>query len=221
MNFTEKDIIVTGDGSHSLRHPIIGELYHSDRGAIGEAMHVFIRNGFEFCIQNGVDEITIFEVGFGSGLNCWLTFCEAIKRGVKVNYHAIELYPIDVEVAKKLDFTTDETFLKLHTCTWDENCEISPYFSLTKHHAELENFDFSLLPVLNLVYFDAFAPDSQPQLWSSTIFKSIYDRMLQSGVLVTYTSKGIVKQNLRSVGFEVGRLQGALGKRHMIRAVKL
>lgn len=214
----KNEILVTADGSNTLRHPILGELYHSDRGAIGEANHVYIGAGFNFLVERGMVKVVVLEVGFGSGLNCWLTLQQAHKMGIEVIYHAIELYPISIETASELNFSEDPRFSDLHKANWDVDVEFGDNFTLTKHNCSLETFDFGLCGGIDLVYFDAFAPDIQPEMWSSEVFSRLYGSVNDGGVLVTYTSKGIVKQNLRSAGFSVNRMEGALGKRHMVRA---
>lgn len=216
----KNEILITADGSNTLVHPILGELYHSDRGAVGEASHVFIQAGLEFVAARGVSKVTIVEAGFGSGLNCFLTLVRARELGLEVVYHGLELYPIDIDTAEKLNYTTDEIFLKLHQSEWGSAVEVCAGFTLVKHKCELETFDFSVCGTVDLVYYDAFAPDCQPSLWSADIFSKLYQVMGKGAVLTTYTSKGSVKQALREVGFEVARLQGALGKRHMLRAFK-
>lgn len=205
----------TDDGSDTLLHPIVGEAYHSTQGAVGEAMHVFIGNGLHECeLQN----IRILEVGFGSGLNAWLTLSECRNTNISVDYLALELYPIEVTTAEKLNYSDDPLFLTLHTATWDEFCEVIPQFRLKKIEADLVDVKFDT--TFDLVYFDAFAPQSQPELWSEQVFANIFAHMNRGAALVTYCCKGDVKRALRSVGFEVKRLKGALGKRHMIRAIK-
>lgn len=212
------EILVTADGSNTLRHPLFGELYHSDRGAIGEANHVYIGSGFDFLVEQGRIRLVILEVGFGSGLNCWLTFEQSQKSGVEVIYHAIELYPISVETSLELHFTEDPRFLEMHQSHWGVCFELGDKFTLIKHKCSLETFDFGLCGGIDLVYFDAFAPDVQPELWSAEVFSRLHGSVNDGGILVTYTSKGLVKQNLRSSGFSVVRLEGAMGKRHMLRA---
>lgn len=216
------ELIETGDGSLTLRHEQLGELYHSDRGAVGEAEHVYIRAGFDAVIQQK-EEIAVFEVGFGSGLNCYLTYRQALANRKRVDYSAIDLYPIGVGTARQLHYTDDPVFLTLHELPWDgeRHAVDGDRFSLTKYRADLSTFDFSALAErFDVVYFDAFAPDVQPELWSETIMHRLFYSLKPEGVWVSYSAKGAVKQALRAAGFEVFRLPGALGKRHMLRAVK-
>lgn len=219
------EFLETDDGSLTLRHEVLGELYHSDRGAVGEAEHIYIHAGFDWisaCGDRG--EIAVFDVGFGTGLNGWLTFCRANEAvlPVCVDYRTIELYPLGMDVVKKLNFTPDPLFNALHRLPWDGKAhELSETFSVTKYRENLLSFDFSPLnEKFDVVYFDAFAPDAQPDLWTEEIMEKMYAILSPGGVLVTYSSKGSVKQALRAVGFEVTRLPGAMGKRHMVRAVK-
>ena len=217
------EFLKTADGSLTVRHDALGELYHSDRGAVGEAEHVYIRAGLEWAFEKrgASKEISVFEAGFGTGLNCWLTYLQACGKSA-VNYHAIELYPIDLLDVAKFNYTSDLWFGELHNLPWDgRTYRISDYFSLTKYKADLLSFDFvPLAGCFDVVYFDAFSPDVQPELWTEDVMVQMYAILKPGGVLVTYSSKGSVKQALRTVGFEVMRLPGALGKRHMVRAVK-
>lgn len=195
-------------------------------GAIGEAEHVYIRAGLEWALEKRdiSKEISVFEVGFGTGLNCWLSYVHGRETDSleKICYCALDLYPIDKSSVAKLNYTSDLEFGKLHDLPWDGLAHsVSDYFSLTKYKADLLLFDFA--PFTNrfdVVYFDAFAPDVQPELWTADVMAQMYAILKPGGVLVTYSSKGSVKQALRTVGFEVMRLPGALGKRHMVRAVK-
>ena len=213
------EFLKTADGSMTVRHPVLGELYHSDRGAVGEAEHVYIRAGFD-AVSAG--EAAVFEAGFGTGLNAWLTFRRAAETGRRVDYRAIELYPVEREDAGRLNYTTEPLFEQLHEVPWDGALhEVGAGGGLTKYRADLLTFDFTpLAGCFDVIYFDAFAPDAQPELWSAEVMERMFSILRPGGVLVTYSAKGTVKQALRAVGFEVVRLPGALGKRHMVRAVK-
>lgn len=217
------EFVETGDGSLTVRHEGLGELYHSDRGAVGEAEHVYIRAGFDRVIEKADRKsISVFEVGFGAGLNCWLTYRRAEECGIHVDYRAIDLYPVNRSVTEKLNYTDSPVFKEIHNVIWDGALHpVGERFSLAKYRADLSMFDFeSLREQTDVVYFDAFAPDAQPELWSERIMSRMYAILKPGGVWVTYSSKGSVKQALRAVGFEVTRLPGALGKRHMVRAIK-
>ena len=208
-------IKTTGDGSQTLIHPVHGDSYHSMRGAVGESTHVFIEAGF---LHNNKEPLTILEVGFGSGLNALLTAREAEKQTRRTEYHALELYPVDEAVIERLEYATDPLFIGLHRAKWGEMEKISPYFFIKKLQVSLPDWE----PDINfdLVYFDAFAPDTQPEMWSESVFRKLRENMNQGAELVTYSSKGTVKRALRAAGLEVERLPGALGKRHMLRARK-
>lgn len=223
------EFLKTEDGSLTLRHAVLGELYHSDRGAVGEAEHVYIRAGLDLVAaerDSAVDErpIAVFEVGFGTGLNAWLTAERAAELGWAVDYRAIDLYPLVEETWRALHYTESQFFEWMHGVPWDGKAHRldEGRFSLTKFRADLGTFDFSAMDsTFDVVYFDAFAPDAQPELWSEAVMAAMYRILRPGGVLVTYSSKGSVKQALRAVGFEVSRLPGALGKRHMVRARKI
>ena len=214
-------VICTADGSHTVESAIEGECYHSTNGALQESRHVFIEAGLKAVAEK---QLNILEVGFGTGLNVLLTLLETEQSACKVYYETIEKYPIGVDVASQLNYCdmlgiSSERFSTLHTCDWDVDVSLSDNFVLKKCNTDLLSFHHSGSS-FNLVYFDAFSPSSQPELWSVDVFSNIYRQMQEGGVLVTYSSKGMVKQNLRSVGFSVERLAGAQGKRHMLRARK-
>lgn len=223
------EFLKTEDGSLTLRHAVLGELYHSDRGAVGEAEHVYIRAGLDLVAAErdaAADErpIAVFEVGFGTGLNAWLTAERVAELGLAVDYRAIDLYPLAEETWRALHYTENPLFEWMHGVSWDGKAHRwdEGQFSLTKFRADLVTFDFSAMgSTFDVVYFDAFAPDAQPELWSEAVMTAMYRILRPGGVLVTYSSKGSVKQALRAVGFEVSRLPGALGKRHMVRARKV
>jgi len=215
-------IIHTKDGSSTLYSPTFNEHYHSVFGAINESKHVFIEAGFNFL---NLPSIKIFEIGFGTGLNALLTYLESAKKEITVEYTGIELYPVTQDVIQQLNYTqflSDEakkTFDQFLEVSWNKKIEISNHFHLTKIKADFNDYLFT--EKYNLIFFDAFAPEKQPALWSHQNFTKIYEAMDTHGVLTTYSSKGLVKQNLRNVGFQLERLPGPEGKRHMLRAVKI
>ena len=222
----KKELKQTADGSHTIFVPELDEHYHSVNGAIEESKHVFIRAGFEHCLKPG-GKMNLLEVGFGTGLNALLTCLAAQKMNVQVNYVGIEAYPLPDDIIKNLNYPEAtgekqafELFRKIHDANWVYPSYITERFLLNKVEAKLE--DVSLADgMFNLVYFDAFAPDVQPELWSGEIFSKLYAALAADGILVTYSSKGAVKQALRNAGFSVERLPGAAGKHHMLRAGKL
>lgn len=215
------EIKKTLDGSTTIYNSDLNENYHSSYGAITESMHVFIKNGFHYFNKN---QINILEIGFGTGLNSILTYKTAKETNTYVNYTALELYPLDSLVISKLNFVDfllpipNDIFIKMHECEWNKKVMINSDFILHKIATDFNQF--ILTDFYDLVYFDAFGPDIQPEMWSEANFKKIFNSLNHGGILVTYSAKGIVKQNLRSAGFTVCRLEGAPGKRHMLRAEK-
>ncbi|MFO7842578.1 MAG: tRNA (5-methylaminomethyl-2-thiouridine)(34)-methyltransferase MnmD [Bacteroidales bacterium] len=215
-------IIHTKDGSSTLYSPEFNEHYHSVFGAINESRHVFIDAGFNFL---NVKMIKIFEVGFGTGLNALLSYLQSVKKDITVEYSAIELYPVTKDVIQQLNYTqflSEEAktiFYQLHKVSWNKRIKISNHFHLTKINHDFNDYLFT--EKYNLIFFDAFAPEKQPTLWSSQNFAKIHEAMDNHGVLTTYSSKGLVKQNLRNAGFQLERLKGPEGKRHMLRAIKI
>ncbi len=214
-------IVKTADGSYTLFSSEFNEHYHSTYGALNESMHVYIKNGLKYCKKN---TLNIFELGFGTGLNAILTYIESIKSNLTIRYNAIELYPVKPEIISKLDynklFLKDElsVFFKMHNSPWDTDIELSKNFILKKIEIAFEELIFN--EKYDLIYFDAFAPDTQPNLWSKENFLKLFNSLNPNGILTTYSSKGIVKRNLRDAGFIVSRLPGPNGKRHVIRAKK-
>lgn len=212
----------TNDGSQTIYSEQFKQTYHSTSGAIEESLHVFINNGFNFLQKQ---EITIFELGFGTGLNAFLTFIEAEKRGIKVNYITVEKYPVEQDYFSKLNYHKffdkkySKFFEQIHTVEWENNVVLNYFFNLTKVKADFLDFKFE--NNIDLVYFDAFSYDSQPEMWSVGVFTKIFKAMNNNSILVTYSAKGIIKQNMRAAGFKIKRLKGAGNKWHMIRATKI
>jgi tRNA U34 5-methylaminomethyl-2-thiouridine-forming methyltransferase MnmC len=214
-------MLLTEDGSTTLYNEIIGEHYHSTHGAIQESQFIFIKDGLNECKK---DEIHILEMGFGTGLNAFLTMLEAEKTGKKIHYHTVELYPISVEQAKTLNFAQilapekNEDFLKLHTSKWGEISKISTNFEMLKIQGDFNSLDFNELR-FDVVYYDAFSPEKQPELWSLEIFEKIFSHCNKEAILTTYCAKGYVRRNLQAAGFTVHRLPGPPGKREKLSAV--
>jgi tRNA U34 5-methylaminomethyl-2-thiouridine-forming methyltransferase MnmC len=222
MKYGNIHIVETSDGSHTIKIADIDEHYHSVNGALNESLHVFINNGFYYINSN---KLNILEMGFGSGLNTMLTFVETEKSNRTVEYTALELYPVDEKIFSKLNYAeilnvdSNKYFLPLHTCEWNKNIELSRNFIFKKININMTEYADS--KTFDIIYFDAFAPDKQSELWTETMFKKMFSILNTGGILVTYSSKGEVKRNMRSAGFSVKRLQGAAGKHHMIRAEKI
>ena len=220
----ERKIICTEDGSHTLYIPEMDEHYHSMHGAVQESKHVFIEAGYNAVEK---DKLIIFEVGFGTGLNALLTLKESLESPKRIQYFSIEKYPLAQEEYSTLNYTQNlgkqyqEYFLKLHQCKWDVPVEITRNFIFTKLRGDITNFNFDQLPLFDLIYFDAFAPNKQDGLWSSHIFNQLYTNSNNNAVLVTYCAKGEVRRTMQAAGFSVQRIPGPPGKREMIKAIKL
>lgn len=220
----EEDTVITGDGSHTLKIKGHNEHYHSTFGAVEEAVHVYCKAGFRH-ISKTKKTIRLLEVGFGTGLNALVTILKALELDVKLKYTGIEPFPPKEEVIKKLNYSSiinDNSATKVwefihKKSTWNLTTYFNKDISLLKWHGKLQAFDSGEIKY-NLVFFDAFAPMVQPDLWTKDIFNHILSMMEQGGVLVTYTSKGDVRRTLKHAGFKVQKLPGTVGKREMIRA---
>lgn len=217
----KREIIITSDGSTTLHLPDWGEQYHSKHGAIQEAYHVFIKNGLDLF----TDEVAILEIGFGTGLNAFITFLEAEKRNLTVNYVGVEAYPVKPEEVACLNYVSElkaedssVIFKQMHQQSWEDQHVISSNFKLTKQQKLFK--DIADVNQYNLIYFDAFGANHQPELWTETVFETMYNTLQKNGVLVTYAAKGSVRRAMQAVGFTVERLQGPPGKREMLRAIK-
>lgn len=217
-------IELTADGSHTLFVPELDEHYHSTNGAVQESMHVFIRAGLNQCDK---ECINIFEVGLGTGLNAFLTALECEKSKKTVHYISIESYPLDWNIVNQLNykdaFDKDSGLLfeKIHNADWNKKVEITSYFDITKINADFTTIDLSELDnTIDLIYFDAFAPDKQSEMWTQELFDKIFRISSEGGILTTYCAKGIVRRMMQHAGYYVERLPGPPGKREMLRAVK-
>lgn len=212
----KKELIITKDGSHSLFVPSLNETYHSIHGSISEAMHVFIKNGLMYHKKNTVD---ILEIGFGTGLNTLLTFKNVNHK--KIHYTTLEPYPISKKIYTKLNFQDfldydNNEFFNMHQSQWEKDVVISDNFTLEKKKISLQNYNIKKM--FDIIYFDAFSPEKQPEIWEKEILKKCFRLLNVNGFLVTYCAKGIVKRTLKSVGFNIETLLGPPGKREMIRA---
>ncbi len=215
-----RQIILTEDGSHTIFVPELGDHYHSVHGAIGESMHIFIGHGLN---RTEKDPVAILEIGFGTGLNAWLTLLTAGNTHRKVTYETWEAYPLGMEEVLQLNYpgvtgTGSQEFLALHEAPWGIPVQLNPGFSITKVHNDILQFRSDT--TFDLVYFDAFGPAFQPELWETAIFRSIFRNMNPDGLLVTYSAKGQVKRNLREAGFSVTSAPGPPGKREITVAQK-
>lgn len=237
----KREIIITADGSSTIHLPDWNEQYHSKHGAIQEAYHVFIKHGLHHfctpqlvsgvhrsnqnddCLQNR--KTSILEIGFGTGLNAFITLLEAEKLNLNIDYFGVEGYPVVMNDINKLNYVEalhvenkKVVFNQLHEVTWEEQHSITPYFSLLKQNRFFSEINEK--SCYNLIYFDAFGARVQPELWTEGIFQSMYNALKGHGVLVTYSAKGSVRRAMQSVGFKVERLPGPPGKREMLRATK-
>lgn len=220
----EISVELTSDGSNTLYVPSLKEHYHSVNGAIQESKHVFIEAGFLKLQKNNIN---VLEIGFGTGLNAYLTYLEAKQGDKKIDYIGIELFPLSLEIIRKLNYPIKESSIdkhlyeKMHESEWNQRVYISDFFSLTKLEVDFTQLSLSFKDKFDLVYFDAFAPDKQEEMWSLDIFGFIYNSMEIGGVLTTYCAKGVVRRMLQQVGFFVERIPGPPGKREMLRATRL
>ena len=212
----ERRMIITADGTSTFFVPKLNEHYHSTRGAMSESLHVFIDAGLKQ-VANERSEIRVLEIGFGTGLNALLTLLYAEEHKIAVYYETLEKYPLAEEEVALLNYPDKEKLAVLHACTWETSVQLTTHFTFCRRRIDVLDYHPNCL--FDLVYFDAFAPAVQPELWSKEVFSKLRASMSVGGVLVTYSSKGTVKSALRAAGFEVKRLPGAAGKRHMIRAM--
>jgi Uncharacterized conserved protein len=220
-------ILTTEDGSHSLYHEDLKETYHSFHGAYRESLHVFLLYGLDSWLANNPNRypLRVFEVGFGTGLNAWLTLVWAEQYQIPVLYHTIEPFPLSEEVYSQLNFIHQNDaiwhyhkyFDALHKAPWNEGGPLSEYFNFKKDQVSLE--DAQLYPS-DVVFFDAFAPSKQPELWEKNMLEKVTKSMRPGGLFTTYSAKGQLKRDLRDLGLEVESPPGPPGKKEMTRAWK-
>lgn len=221
QNHIQRELQETADGSHTLFIPEMDEHYHSVNGAVQESRHVFIEAGLH---HQAKKDITVFEIGFGTGLNAFLTLLDAEENGRKVDYHSVELYPLEQELVQSLNYgkvicpEKEDLFQALHAAPWNETANITNLFTL--HKIQGDNNTCPLPEGIDLVYFDAFAPDKQPEMWNQEIFDRLYAHMAQGGILTTYCAKGAVRRMMKEAGYSVERIPGPPGKREMLRAIR-
>lgn len=213
----ERKIILTADGSHTLFVPELDEHFHSVHGAVQESMHVFIQNGL---LASNKEELCIFEVGFGTGLNALLTLANQGEK--RIRYFSIEKYPLTETEYKQLNFAqllSEELasqFRHMHQSSWNEPNLIAPKFELTKLKADLTTFNIQALPGFDLIYFDAFAPNKQAEMWSEYLFQKLAEQTNSGGIFVTYCAQGEVRRKLIRSGFNMKRIPGPPGKKEML-----
>lgn len=217
-------IIVTKDGSHSLLHEALNETYHSLHGAMQESVHVFIQQGLQYYLrQHPGNKVSILEVGFGTGLNALLTLQHAQQLSTPLAYVTLEAYPLEEALWSKLNYTDSlglqPYFEKLHRTAWNEEHVLLPHVSFTKLHTTLQAVTLAEAS-FDIVYFDAFAPNKQPEMWTLPVLEKVTGSLKQGGILVTYCAKGQLKRDLKTLGLTVETLSGPPGKKEMVRAVK-
>lgn len=224
-------LIKTEDGSHSLYVKELNEHYHSTHGAIQESKHVFINAGLKHIMSQNPSSVSILEIGLGTGLNALLTFIESKQFSGNINYTALEAFPIAIDLAAELNYpellcdsglndiaSLTSIFKELHTCEWEKEIAISEKLIFSKIKNTLQKVEFK--NTYDLIYFDAFGPPVQPEMWTEELFLKLFAATKPNGCLVTYCAKGEVKRTLKKVGFIVESLEGPPGKREMIRGIK-
>ena len=212
----------TADGSYTLYVPDLDEHYHSVKGALTESQHIFIDMGLK---HSSVTAPHILEIGLGTGLNCVLTLLEAKESQRHVYYTGIERYPLNEEIIRKLNYPSiigkecEEDYFAIHQAPWEEDVCLSPWFTLHKMEGDFTHYSFE--QKYDIIYFDAFAPEKQPEMWEQSLFDNLYQVLNEGGILTTYCAKGVVRRMLQTAGFKVERLPGPPGgKREILRATK-
>lgn len=216
----KRELQQTADGSSTLFIPSMNEHYHSVNGAVQESIHVFITAGMR---QLSLPKIEVIEIGFGTGLNAFLTLLEAEKENITVTYHTFELYPLSKEITDQLNYGQicpeyANDFSLLHSAPWNEEVGINDHFIL--HKIEGDANQLPMPQAVDLIYFDAFAPDKQPEMWNQDLFDRLYGALNPGGILTTYCAKGAVRRSLQASGFQMERIPGPPGKREMLRGRK-
>lgn len=223
----QRNLIVTKDGSHSVAIPGWEVSYHSVYGAIQESLHVFIESGLKYWFEQHVSasRCIIFEMGFGTGLNALLSILEAKMRQRKIMYETVEAFPLEESITQKLNYCEalqqpiwQPVFDSLHSGEWNTTQHITRFFSFKKVRSLLANY--TPAEPVDIIYYDAFAPRAQPELWTKEVFERMLGMLAPDGILVTYCSKGNVRRALQAAGFSVEKIPGPPGKREMIRAGK-
>jgi len=219
-----REIQTTLDGSCTVAIPDLHVTYHSTQGALQESLHIYIETGLNCALStNEKDPIYVFEMGFGTGLNALLTLMKATHLKRKIYYYTVERYPLTMEEVNCLHFdsllNTDNFTLLLHQAEWEKEVQINEYFTIYKSCQSI--LTAQLYKQFDVIYFDAFAPSVQPELWSVEVFAKMYVHLNQNGVLVTYSSKGDVRRAMKAAGFNVEKLAGPKGKAEIVRARRI
>lgn len=218
----KRKVVITKDGSKTIHLEEWNESYHSTHGAIQEAQHVYLNSGFK---KVALKELSVLEFGFGTGLNALMTYLEAIKEQKKVAYTTLEAYPVGSKELLQLDYVAslknsfaEETFQLMHSSPWDVSIRLSDNFTFEKRKIDFRNLQDK--SKYDLVFYDAFGPRVQPELWTQEMFLKVFSAMKEAGVLVTYSCKGSVRRAMIAAGFTVEKIPGPPGKREMLRAIK-
>lgn len=214
------ELVNTNDGSNSLKNLIINDSYHSKYGAINESKHIFINNGLKRISKK---KIRVLEIGFGTGLNALLTQLYCDKKEQNITYHTIDNLPLREETYSSLNYCDQlkidkNIFLKIHRSSWENEIELSSFFVLKKMNCDFTKTLFN--EKYDLIYFDAFSPSKQPEMWTLNNFKKLYNCLKSNGILITYSSKGDVKRTMKKVGFNISSVEGPAGKREITLASK-
>lgn len=219
----QREIVVTADGSHTVSIIDSGVTYHSHHGAIGESRHVYLQAALLPLLSATTrEEISVLDIGFGTGLNALLSFREARQQQRKLRYTALELYPLSKAEISHLNhgelLSMQKEFTDIHQAVWEEEVKIDSYFTL--HKMQLSILDPIPTAPVDCIFFDAFSPIVQPELWTQSVFEKMHSLLLPGGILVTYSSKSIVRKSMQAAGFRVTKIPGPWGKREMVRAYK-
>jgi tRNA U34 5-methylaminomethyl-2-thiouridine-forming methyltransferase MnmC len=219
----KKEFMITEDGSHTIYLPEMDEHYHSIHGAIQESVHIYIEQGL---LQTNKNPVSILEIGFGTGLNAYLTYCYAQERNISIDYSSLEKYPLTDAEYSQLNYPQSifpekaAIFEQMHRAEWQVVHAISPGFRLQKIQADLLTHQFNPEPQFDLVYYDAFAPGKQPEMWTDEILQRVAASVKIGGILITYCAKGCVRRALSSAGFLMERIPGPVGKKEILRGKK-
>ncbi|MCZ2101087.1 MAG: tRNA (5-methylaminomethyl-2-thiouridine)(34)-methyltransferase MnmD [Chitinophagales bacterium] len=220
MHHQKPELFISGDGSHSVMSSVYNTAYHSHHGAFTESKIVFIEAALDYLKANCYTSIDLFEMGFGTGLNAILAHQWAESNQININFHTVEAFPLPLDIVQSLNYGEllgcDDTFQEMHRVSWEAKHRISSYFNLTKWHDKMEDLNPNLK--FDAVFYDAFAPATQPELWESLLLAKVFSWMRPGGVLTSFCAQGAFKRSLKEAGFEVERLQGPPGKREMTRA---
>lgn len=222
---TSRNIYESSDGSKTLYWKEYDETYHSIHGAKTESNHVFIQSGLSYFVNtSNTKHLSILEMGFGTGLNAILAYLFSIKNDLRIQYETLEAFPLQKNEYECLDYSSllkisNQTFYNFHECSWNKPITMFSDFKFTKWNTSIQKF--STKNKFDIIFYDAFAPSAQPELWVKEIFQFLYNIMNKGGILVTYCAKGQVKRDLKEVGFQVEAIPGPPRKREITRATKL